>query len=145
MGNYKTAFLIAAIAISVEMGFFLHLSIRKSSTLGMAVYGGAILICWILYFYLRSGWKGSFVVSFAMVNLVWWPLLYQTGRRVAFVIREGGMEPADGMGSPAAFLLHAALEQIFFVPLTAAMIFGILAIRASYKSRGEEPSAVLPK
>ncbi len=69
-----------------------------------------------------------------LVNLFWWPLLAQTIMRIGFVIENGGMERADGFGSPLTFLLGLVGEQIFFVPLSVAMIAGAPAIRESRKA-----------
>ena len=82
----------------------------------------------------QTGRAFSFWGSFLLINLFWWPLLARTIMRIGFVIEFSGMERADGYGSPLAFLMRLVGEQIFFVPLSVAMIAGALAIRESRKA-----------
>ena len=90
-----------------------------------------LLLWWGAYWYVRKGSKRAFWLSFSLVNLFWWPLLWQTGRRIVFVIEHGGMERSDGHGSPLAFLLTVTAEQWVFLPLCFAMYYGWKTVRAS--------------
>lgn len=87
--------------------------------------GGFLCLWWFTYSCLRRLQKGSFAISFILCCLPWALLLAQTIRRVLFVIHNGGMERADGYGSPLAFLLGVVAEQFFFLPLTVVVIMGI--------------------
>jgi hypothetical protein len=63
--------------------------------------------------------------ALALTLVAWTLAAAQTVRRLAFVARTGRLEGADGVGSPTAFLLGLAVEQlVFFVPLT--VLGGIL-------------------
>ncbi len=129
MAVYKKAFLFVSIIVSLPSMFFLAVGVPMLDIPKMAFGGGILLLWWGTYAYLRTGKALSFWGSFLLINLFWWPLLLQTGRRVWFVIENGGMERDDGAGSPLAFLVGIVGEQIFFLPLCAAMIAGTLAIR----------------
>lgn len=133
MANYKDAFLFVAIMVSLSSVFFLVVGIFGFNVFNLAFWGGMLLLWWGTYTYLRTGKAFSFWGSFLLINLFWWPLLVQTSRRIWFVIENGGMERADGLGSPLAFLIGLIGEQIFFLPLSVAMIAGALAIRESRK------------
>lgn len=70
---------------------------------------------------MRYAFAGSFLVAV----VVWLPLLYQTIRRIKFVLANGGMERSDGQGSPLAFLFGLVMEQALFIPLTAVVLVAI--------------------
>ena len=54
-----------------------------------------------------------------LIAMPWAGALAQAIRRIAFVMREGGLDRADGEGSPMAFVLGVVFEQGFvFIPLT---------------------------
>jgi hypothetical protein len=93
-----------------------------------------LLLWWCIYIYLRKYKVFSFWGSFILINLFWWPLLAQTIRRTLFVMENGGMERADGQGSPVAFLLGVVGEQIFFIPLSIALTAGVFAIKGKHKT-----------
>jgi len=125
MKKYRNSILALAILISPLAALFIYIGIKKVSITHLLFWGAVLVVSWGLYFYLLKDSLLSFWLSFALVNIVWWPLLLQTVRRIIFVIVNQGMERADGAGSPLAFLLGLVGEQIFFIPLTFAMIFGV--------------------
>jgi len=86
------------------------------------------------YNYLKKQTQKAFIVSFILVNILWLPLLYRTITRVLFMFENGGMERADGYGSPMAFLLGLIFEQIFFIPLTILVMSGLYFILLKRKT-----------
>jgi hypothetical protein len=126
MKTYVTYFKIAAAVISLPCGFLLVVNLNNFNVLGVLVFAGLLSLFWGLYWLLRTGKRFAFVVSFSIVAVLWLPLLYQTIKRVNFVLENGGMERVDGQGSPLAFLLGLATEQLFFIPLSAVVIVGLL-------------------
>jgi hypothetical protein len=81
---------------------------------------------------LRRGRLGA-APALALVAVPWSLALAQGVRRAAFVAREGRLEGADGHGSPMAFVLGLAMEQLLvFLPLTAV---GVLLWRAARRER----------
>lgn len=126
MKTYVTSFKIAAAVISLPCGFLLVVNLNNFNALGVLVFAGLPSLFWGLYWLLRTGKRFAFVVSFSFVAVLWLPLLYQTIKRVNFVLENGGMERVDGQGSPLAFLLGLATEQFFFIPLSAVVIVGLL-------------------
>jgi len=80
------------------------------------------------YNYLKKQTRKAFIISYFLVNILWIPLLYRTVTRILFIFENGGMERADGYGSPMAFLLGLIFEQIFFIPLTLLVIYGLYFI-----------------
>ena len=134
MDRYKIAFLFVSIMASVPSTFLFWVGIKNLSLSHLFFWGGMLLLWWCTYIYLRMDKKFSFWWSFLLINLFWWPLLAQTIRRILFVIENGGMDRADGYGSPMAFLLGLVGEQFFFIPLSIAMTAGIFAIWGSTKT-----------
>ncbi len=51
------------------------------------------------------------------------------GLRVAFVVRNGGMEGPDGYGSPLAFLIGLAFEQCAFTLPASGLMWSLLRTR----------------
>jgi len=80
------------------------------------------------YAYLKKQTQKAFIVSYLLVTILWVPLCYKTVTRILFILENGGMERADGYGSPMAFLLGLTFEQIFFIPLTILIISGLFFI-----------------
>ena len=123
--------MLVAVIVSLFSITIIALRIRNVSLFYIVILFGANILWWFAYIYLRKDKSFSFWISFSVVNLFWWPLLFQTVRRIWFVIEHGGMERSDGHGSPVAFLLSLAGEQILFVPLSIAMVAGIRVMKAA--------------
>jgi hypothetical protein len=49
-------------------------------------------------------------------------------RRLKFIAENGGMEPADGYGSPMPFLLGMLLELILFLPMATVVVVGLFCL-----------------
>lgn len=96
-----------------------------------------LFLWWFSYWNLRRAAKRSFGIAFLLINLVWWPLLVRTVQRVRFVLENGGLEQADGYGSPLAFLIGLAGEQVFFLPLTVTLFLGCMVLMMSNKQLQE--------
>lgn len=134
MNNYRRSFFVTALVLSIPSLFLFGVGVMILSFAHLAFWGGMLLLWWGMYFYLRKGTKLAFWLSFFLVNLIWWPLLWRSGGRILFVLENGGMERADGYGSPLAFLIGLVGEQLFFLPLCFSMLFGVLAIKTFNKS-----------
>ena len=81
--------------------------------------GAYALAWWIAGGYLRRSRSPKLAVPLVLIALPWLAALAQTMRRITFVAREGGMEGADGAGSPMAFVLGMVFEQgLVLIPLT---------------------------
>jgi len=134
------AYLVSVVLITIGLG--LHSADWLISLhFGRAALATAVLVVWwISFLYLKKKRPRAVALSFLLVNIFWWPLLYQTMRRILFMIEHGGMERSDGLGSPLAFLVNMVIEQIFFLPLTVTIVLGVLVIRKSRKGSKPEPS-----
>jgi hypothetical protein len=134
MNKYRKSLLVTSLIISIPSLFLFGVGVIKLSLTHLVFWGGMLVLWWGMYFYLRQGTKLAFWLSFGLVNLFWWPLLWRTGSRVLFVLENGGMESADGYGSPLAFLIGLVGEQLFFLPLCFSILFGVLTIKGFNKS-----------
>lgn len=128
MTIYKKALLLAAAVISLPSTFLIIIGILNLRPGLLLVWSGMLILWWSAYFYVRYDRRFSFWGSFLLVNLFWWPLVVQTVRRIAFALENGGMERADGHGSPLAFLIGIVFEQAFFLPLSLALVAGIVVV-----------------
>ena len=100
---------------------FIAMSALTSDPLGAwsNALGAYALAWWIVAGYLRRSSSPRLAAPLIMIALPWAAAVAETAERIGFVLREGGMEAADGAGSPMAFLLGVVFEQGFvFVPLT---------------------------
>ncbi len=81
--------------------------------------GAFSLAWWVVGILLIRGVRGALTAALALIAVPWSLVVTQTVWRVEFIIREGGMERADGLGSPLAFLTGWIVELSFvFIPLT---------------------------
>lgn len=81
--------------------------------------GAYALVWWIAAGYLRRGRPPRLAPVMLLIAVPWTAALAQSIGRLAFVVREGGLDRADGSGSPMAFVLGVVFEQCFvFIPLT---------------------------
>jgi hypothetical protein len=134
MGRYKKAFLVAAIVVSLPLCFSLIAGLVRLNFIGLGLCARMLILWWGMYFYLNTASKLAFWLTFLLVNLHWWPLLFRSVHRVLFVIENVGGGRAYSFGSFMAYLTHGLFELIFFVPLTFALVFGVLAIKNSNKA-----------
>jgi hypothetical protein len=103
---------------------------REPVRLPELVLGAFAAAWWLVGILLVRGVRGALVPALALTALPWCLGLAQTAERVAFIIREGGMERADGYGSPMAFLIGWTLEvSLLLVPLTLIAVRLALALR----------------
>lgn len=130
MHKYQKSFFITALIISFPSLFLFGVGVMQLSFTHLFFWGAMLIVWWGVYFYLRQATKLAFWLSFGLVNLFWWPLLWRTVSRIDFVLENGGMDRADGYGSPLAFLIGLVGEQLFFLPLCFSMLFGFLAIKS---------------
>lgn len=124
MNSYRRCFaavavLLSAPCVALLVAGLLH---RQWALVGAASVVPALL--WYLYWLLLQQRRYSFALSFAVMAALWIPLLHQTGRRVHFVLENENLEPRSGDGSPMAFLLGMAVEQVLFIPLSAVIFVG---------------------
>ena len=96
---------IFAVAVSV-----LALFVTKTS---QAVFVAAIFLgsvwCFAAFgLFRRANW--AYFVSRGILGILFLFFSYQIIRRIIFVVQNGGMERADGYGSPLAFLLGLFFE-----------------------------------
>ena len=141
MNKYRKSLFVTALIISVPSLFLFVIGVVKWSVAHLVFWGGMLTLWWGAYFYLRKGTKLAFWLSFGLVNLFWWPLLWRTGSRIMFVFENGGMERADGYGSPLAFLIGLVGEQLFFLPLCFSIFFGVLTVKSFNRSKQPAASA----
>ena len=95
--------------------------------------GSFALAWWVVGILLVRGVGSAILPALALVAVPWCLVVAQAVRRVAFIIREGGMERADGLGSPLLFLFNWVIElSVAFVPLT---LIGIKLARAFRRER----------
>jgi len=117
--------------LSLFFGFFSLINQKLISIMFFILF---FIVWFISYRYLEKRTNKSFIVSYIVVNIFWLPLLYVTVIRILFIFENGGMERADGSGSPMAFLLGLTFEQIFFIPLTILFVQGLFFILSKGKS-----------
>ena len=126
--KYSTYYMLF---FSLFFGFF-ALAVHKP--INILIFTLYFFLWFQTYTYLKKQTQKAFILSYILVNILWLPLCYRTITRILFIFENGGMERADGSGSPMAFLLGLTFEQIFFIPLTILFVQGLLIILLKGKS-----------
>jgi hypothetical protein len=104
--------IIGSLIYLPAFGFLLVVGIANG-TIPQVAFCLLAMLCLGALFY-RS-WKEKYLPKVALGVLAVFPgglWIFQTIRRIGFVLREGGMERADGYGSPLAFLLGVVGEGL---------------------------------
>lgn len=87
-------------------------------------------------------WKEAYLpkivlgISGTLMSLLW---LIQSYRRIEFIIREGGIERADGYGSPVAFLANMVIEAILLA-IPAIILFIIVIFHKNPTKTHQAPA-----
>lgn len=123
MNKYSKSFLVVAIFFSLPSLFSLILQLVSFHSIQPEA--SMIILWWGMYFYLKTGEKMAFGLSFLLINSYWWPLLFKSVRTIFYVIKNG----ADAWGSA-----HHIFEIMLTVPLTVALIFGLFVLKSFKKS-----------
>lgn len=69
--------------------------------------------------------KRDAAITCGIPALISLPLVYRLFQRVVFVSENGGMERADGYGSPLAFVVGLSFELMLFIPLLFLFVVGL--------------------
>jgi len=133
MKKYIHSIYILAMTISLPIGFFIFIGLTKMDIKMVAIFVGLMVAYWSVYFQLKKEKKYFFWISFVPILLMWIILFMQEIRRILFIFENGGMDKATGEGSPLAFLLGMSFELIFFIPLSYALISGIIYLKNKKK------------
>ena len=139
MKKYIRSFFILSVVISLPFIFFIFIGLTKMDIKMVTVFLGIMIIYWSVYFQLKKEKKYFFWISFVPILFLWILLFIQEIRRVLFIFENIGMEKANGLGSPLAFLLGMSFELILFIPLSYAFISGILYLRNKRLDTKYEP------
>ena len=129
MHKFQNSILIKTIVISMPSVFLLYIGATRTNIFHMMLGGGMLSLWWCAYFNISKESRWSFWLSFGLVNLFWWPLLWQTTRRILFIFENGGLDSSDGYGSPLVFLVGMTGEQLLFLLLCFSMLFGTMVIK----------------
>ncbi len=138
--TYSIATLAFALITTIPAGLLFFVGIMRLSVVHIMFWGAVIAIVWGLYYGIRAKNKFSFWASLILISLLWILLLGRTIMRIHFVIENGGMERADGDGSPLAFLIGLLGEQLFFVPACFVLLTGwfqVLTMRRTKSGDGQ--------
>ena len=126
--NYERGFklslfifsIIASIIFSFTIGFGLINHNGFQILLGIVFF----IVTWLIYESVKRNNIVAFWLSLVISTIFWFVLLLQTTNRIFFIMENGGMERADGQGSPLAFLIGMVIELLFFIPLCFVVSFG---------------------
>lgn len=119
--------ILAGLTYLPVFGFLLVVGVANGTIPQVAFCLAALLFLGGVCFRL---WKEKYLPKVVLRTLaaalgcLW---LFQSIRRIEFVLREGGMERADGYGSPLAFLIGVVAEGLIFgLPAVLLVVIVIL-------------------
>ncbi|MHB0913876.1 MAG: hypothetical protein ACYC2Y_10610 [Armatimonadota bacterium] len=125
MDRYRKYFTLSGVIVCLVCALYLLEGTAPDAVL--LALGGTILLWGVGYFLLARRCRGAIPFSLAVVGLCLSPVLYQFVRRVRFMSRYGFEKP-NGDGSPLAFMLGLMFELFILLPLTLALVWGIVAL-----------------
>ncbi len=125
---YKLSFSFFTAIFTIVFSFSLIVAILNFNIIKFVFAIFWLLPVWGLNLYLKRDGKFAFETSFGFVAVLWSFFAFLEYKRVVFVIENGGMERADGYGSPLAFLINLFFESILFLPLNISLILGIYVL-----------------
>lgn len=138
-GEISKAYLISYIAFSavifIPSAFLIYVGIVTSSSQHLIFWGGLTLVNFCFLTGLIKRFRIAFWLTLTLSTLLWLMLAVRTGHRIKFIIKNDGMERADGYGSPMAFLIGIVEEQLFFMPLCFVVIIGWLSVASRGKRK----------
>ena len=114
----RYAYLLYSILLTTIL--FAGIKVWSMTTLAIAGLGVIIVLCAIGVFFGKPWSRLCACVSLLPVLAL---LGFHTVGRVIFVFNNRGFERADGQGSPLAFLIGFAMEQLVFLPTIAFFIW----------------------
>ena len=135
---YKNAFFAFSILVSIPAVLFFVVGIKNLSFSHLIFWGSVLITVWGSFIALEKRKYISFWFTLVATSGIWLLLLIRTIQRINFVIENGGFEKADGSGSPLAFLIGLAGEQLFFLPASVVIIIGWHTVIKSLNSKHEE-------
>lgn len=116
----ETVFWILFYVLGVLLGLISLLAIRSATWL--VVLLEVALVVWLVSAVLHvMKHRLRYLMAGVWTALLWAPMCLQVVRRLHYWVTVG-MEPPDGMGSPLAFLMGFAFEQLLFLPLTIMLV-----------------------
>jgi len=122
--SYLYSFGAFAVLTSLPAIFLFIVGIITFSITHLVFWGCVLAFIWLSFWAIKNNKPKSFFVTFSIVSAIWLLLLLRTIQRIQFVLVNGGMERADGAGSPLAFLIGVVYEQFFFIPACFVVFFG---------------------
>ena len=134
MKKYIHSFFILSLVFTIPFIFFILIAVININLKTVLVYITIMAIYWSIYFILKKYQKIFFWISFPTIIVFWIILLLQEVRRIIFIIKNGGMDLATQSGSQMAFLIGMFFELMFFIPLSYALISGIIYLIKERKS-----------
>ncbi len=134
MAKYIHSFFILSLTITLPFSFLIFLATINNKSKMVIMYIAIMVIYCSIYFLLKKKQKIFFWISFIPITALWIILLLQEARRIIYIVENGGMDPATQSGSPMAFLIGMFFELMFFIPLSYALISGIVYLIKERKS-----------
>ncbi|WP_155237933.1 hypothetical protein [Teredinibacter turnerae] len=124
---------IVAVIFTVLCLWFVFVGIAGGNLLQVCIGVLTCFLLWVGSFKASNGNKQGIAISCGIAALLSLPMVSRLIQRVVFVLENGGMEQADGYGSPLAFIIGLSFELVLFLPLFCLFLVSAWClIRGSY-------------
>lgn len=121
---YVYTWTFASVLLSIPLGFMTLMGILSTNFYMLLFWGVPLVFLWVARLWLKKRRVAAYLLTLLPVTVLWTLLLLQTLRRVAFIVKNGGMDSYDEPGSPMAFLIGMVAEQSVFLPLSLVIVVG---------------------
>lgn len=125
MRAYMYSYIAVTVIFTLVLSRLAYVGFASNNNIlmGIALLVGILL--WVGA--LRAGKDNSrdLIISSSIPALLSLSIIYRLFQRARFISENGGMERADGYGSPLAFLINLVIESALLAPLICLFIVGL--------------------
>ena len=125
MKTYKFTYRVIAIIFTLLLLWLVVVGFASQNYLQVGI---SLLICFLLWIGALKAGKDNIrdlLISCSIPAVISLPIAYRLFERVYFISTNGGMERADGYGSPLAFLIGLSFELVLFIPMVCLFLVGL--------------------